>query len=485
MHADETEAGTVAEFSRSLSRGFGKGNFPDPDYENSPDVRDVLCAIRSKAPVVFVSGRAGSGKSRLINYLKEMPEGDRQVVVAPTGIAALGLNAMTIHSAFRLPLGVLDASRLDPEEEISKVFRSMTRLIIDEISMVRADLLDGIDARLKNARRNNRPFGGVQVVLVGDFLQLPPVVSDEDRHLLAGMGYKTPYAFSSRVLQGVRLRVAALTKVWRQNDPEMIQALGEIREGRNVPHAVSWFNTHCARPHRAGVVPLLLTATRSSADAYNRQGYDDLIETASGEISSLDFIAEHSGVFSNSASPLPAPAVLRLVPGLRVMAVRNCQDGKYVNGSLGTVLSFSEGSGGLRDAAVRVLFDGHDVPVQVRAARWIKTQQVWSQEESSIVEKEIGSFSQLPLTPGYALTIHKAQGLSLDDVRIDLGRGAFAPGQLYVALSRARSAEGLSLARPIAEADVRVDDLLVAFLRWAKSASNLEFQSKIRGDFSK
>jgi ATP-dependent DNA helicase PIF1 len=465
--------------SIDASKSEGDAFLPDVVYERSPGIGETLSAIRSGAPVVFISGRAGSGKSKLINYLRKMPSGKSQVVVAPTGIAAQSLSAMTIHSAFRLPLGVINGEELSQEDNISHVFQGMKRLIIDEISMVRADILDGIDKRLQAVRGDSRPFGGVQVVMVGDFLQLPPVVSEEDRDKLINMGYETPFAFSAKVLEGARLRVAALTKVWRQTNPEMIQALGEIREGRNSEHAVKWLNDACARDHRPGVVPLLLTATRTSADEYNKRGIKALVDDADGPVRSAKYAAIRHGIFEKDSKVLPAPEVLNVVPGLRVMSVKNDPSGNFVNGSLGTVLSFVEGEEGLKGSSVRVLFDESEDPVIVEPSCWKKKRQVWSRSEGAPVEEVIGSFKQIPLVHGYAITIHKSQGLSLDDVRVDLGRGAFAPGQLYVALSRARSPEGLSLARPISVEDVRVDELLVAFLRWAREVPNLEFEPNI------
>ncbi len=451
---------------------------PDVAYESSEGIRDVLAAVRSGASVVFVSGRAGTGKSRLIDYMKRMPGGERQVVVAPTGVAALALRASTIHGFFKLPIGVLDADAIAREESgLGSVVRRMSRLVIDEISMVRADLLDGIDARLRQVRENDLPFGGVQVVLVGDFLQLPPVVRQDDREILERLGYETPFAFSARVMQHTPIHVATLKKVWRQTDPDMVEALGDIREGRQVSRAIGWLNERCARPHRPGVVPLLLTATRAAADEYNRRGLEVLRNEADGEARSAEvvFRARASGSFGIEGAPLPAPRELRLLPGVRVMAVRNDPVQKYVNGSLGEVVEAYDGDGVFEDAFVRVRFDGQDEPVRLTPSDWARTRQDWDEVSQSIVETTIGVFEQIPLTLGFAITIHKSQGLTLEDVRIDLGHGAFAPGQLYVALSRAKSVEGLSFVRPIEERDVRVDEMLVKFLAWARSADNLAF----------
>lgn len=446
----------------------------DPEYESQEGIRDVIQAVRDRAPIIFVSGRAGTGKSRLIDYLRRMPEGRGQVVVAPTGVAALALRAATIHSVFRLPIGVIDAAALVSDGvEPSAVLRRMSRLVIDEVGMTRADILDAIDMRMRIARGDPRPFGGVQVIMVGDFLQLPPIVRDEDRSILERLGYETPFAFSAKVMQRAPVRVATLRKVWRQSDPAFISALGALREGRNVQNAINWLNARCARPHRVGAVPLMLTATRATAEAYNADGIADL--QAASPCRMITFTAECSGAFDAKGEVLPAPDILRLCPGVRVMSLRNDPAGQFVNGSLGEVIDLWDGDGDLDAAFVLVRFDGREAPTRIAVAEWTKSRQVWDREADTIAETEVGSFRQIPLTYGYAITIHRSQGLSLDDVRIDLGRGAFAPGQLYVALSRARSIEGLSLARPIELADVRVDTMLLRFLEWTKGADNLEF----------
>jgi hypothetical protein len=450
----------------------------DLDYERQEGIAEVLRAVASRAPVVLVSGHAGTGKSKLIEYMKGMPGGRRQVVVAPTGVAALALKASTIHSLFRLPVGVVDAAGMPEEERFGRLLRIMRRLVIDEISMVRADLLDGIDRRLRDLRKSDKPFGGVQVVMVGDFLQLPPVVTPEDRSLLSKLGYDTPFAFSAKVLATTPVKAATLKKVWRQSDPEMIKALGAIREGRRTEEALAWLNARCARDHREGAAPLMLTATRAAADAYNASGMSALPRAANGRAEGLQvFEAIADGAFQRDNAILPAPRSLELAPGVRVMAVKNDQNGDYVNGSLGVVTEIDMA----RDdgPAAKVRFDHNGLEVWIGFAMWTKTAQAWDDEQGAIVENVVGVFNQVPLVRGYAITIHKSQGLSLDDVRVDLGRGAFAAGQLYVALSRARSAEGLSLARPIEPKDVQVDEMLVRFLEWAKTSSNLAFEKPV------
>lgn len=433
----------------------------DLSYERSQGVRDLVMALEEGVRIIFVSGRAGSGKSRLIRYLPNLPGGHRQAVVAPTGVAALALSASTIHSTFRLPLGIIDKTQLeDLSTRLPAWLSYIDRLVIDEISMVRADILDALDERLRQLRASPLPFGGIQIIMVGDFLQLPPVLCDGDHETLSALGYDSPFAFSAHALRGVSIRRVDLKKVWRQSDPHFIDILGAIREGRQTQDQLDWLNARCVRPHRAGVQPLILTPTREASDRYNREGL-----SWNGHGESRRFVARKWGSFMRPGASLPAPDQLELRCGARVMALRNEPDAGYVNGSLGTVVALSQVKTSSDQGEARVRFD-HGAETSVGIARWVQYEHGWDGAGGHVTKLEIGQFEQIPLAAGYAMTIHKAQGLSLEDLHIDLGRGTFAPGQIYVALSRARSLEGLSLARDITMADCRVDHRLVDFLNW-------------------
>src|SRR3954453_18202336 len=433
----------------------------DEAYERSPGVGEALAAIDAGSPVVLVVGRAGTGKTRLVRYPREGPGGKREGGVAPTAIAALNAQAQTIHSFFKLPPLLLDAKALPDERGFGVLYRRMQRLVIDEISMVRVDLIDAIDARLRAIREDGRPFGGVQVVMVGDFLQLPPVVENDHRPLLHGLGYRTPYAFSARVLENVLVTTVSLEHVYRQDERDFIDILSQIRMGEGLPDAVTFLNERCVGPHRATAQPLLLTPTKAAAERYNQRGLNAL------SADPVIFRAEITGRLEIDRDRLPVPERLELRVGARVMAMKNDPEGRWYNGSLGTVKSIDEGG-------VSVRFDRSGNEYLVSRAEWTKVRQEWNEESQSIENRQAGAYWQIPLIPAWAITIHKAQDLTLDDVRLDFGSGAFAAGQVYVALSRVRTLAGLSLARPLRPTEVQADPMLLGFMEWVQSRNGRE-----------
>jgi ATP-dependent DNA helicase PIF1 len=422
-------------------------------------VRECLAAIDQGHPVVLVVGRAGTGKTKIIRYLRKRAGGECTAIVAPTGVAALNAGAQTIHSLFQLPHHVLNPADLPIGRNFGTMFRRMNRLIIDEVSMVRADILDAIDWRLRRIRGNPNPFGGVGIFMTGDFLQLPPVVTSEARPLLHALGYKSPFAFSARVLQELPLTTISLDKVWRQSDPIFVDFLDNVRTGKNLRETAIYLNEHCLRPHRRSATPVLLTPTRQAADSYNQAGMAAL----PGAAKTYDAVI--LGNFDVAKDRLPAPEHLALKVGARVMMVKNDLMRRWVNGSLGTVVF-------LEEKFAKVKFDLTGEIHGVGPVAWEKIKQVWNEATECIDTQVIGSFSQIPIIHGWALTIHKAQGLTMDDVRIDLGSGAFAPGQVYVALSRVKTMAGLSMSRPLRPSDIEVNPMLIQFTRWLAEKSS-------------
>ena len=409
-----------------------------------PALADAHAALSERTPVVFVTGRAGTGKSHFIRALVEENPDLPQAVLAPTGLAAMNIGGQTVHSFFGFPPRPLIGGADKPSWFFTRIARGLKRLIVDEVSMLRADVLDAMDVHLRAARKSPRVFGGVQMLLVGDFYQLPPVVRGEEGHLLEDAGYASPYAFSAHVLRDAPSSAVELTEVHRQSDLDFIALLSAIREQRGVADAVATLNEMCLE-RTLERRPVLLCATNAVADNYNARG----LAALEGKL------AVYSGAFEGepprtaNADRFPSPMQLQLKPGARVIFTQNDSEGRWVNGSLGTAISLGE-------TIIKVALDAGE-SVDVERALWPQARWVWNASEKRMEVKDEFKYVQFPLAPAWALTIHKAQGMTLDSVEIDLGRGAFAPGQTYVALSRARAMEGLRLARPITERDIRVD----------------------------
>lgn len=407
---------------------------------------DARAAIEGSASVVLLTGRAGTGKSHFIRALVERNRAYPQVVLASTGLAAMNIGGQTIHSFFGFPPRPLIGENDKPNFFFSRLARATRRIIVDEVSMVRADVLDAMDRHLRAARKSVRAFGGVQIVMVGDFYQLPPVVRGEEGALLEEAGYSSPFAFSAHVLRDADVRAFELSHVYRQSDQDFVALLAQIRERRGLSDALEALNAACVGrelPKR----PVLLAATNSVADSYNARGLAALPGDAALYAGGFEGQTPRA---AQQGDRFPAPVSLALKRGARVIFTQNDSEGRWVNGSLGTVAA-------LEASLVKVVLDAGNETVDVERATWPQARWVWNEKEKQMEPKDEFKYVQFPLAPAWALTIHKAQGMTLDSVEIDLGRGAFAAGQTYVALSRARSIEGLRLTRPLQPRDVQVD----------------------------
>lgn len=402
--------------------------------------------VKATGRSVFLTGKAGTGKTTFLKYITETTT-KRFVVLAPTGVAAINAGGSTIHSFFQLPLCpyLPDVKELlteyqTPEryrslrKERVKIIRTLDLLIIDEISMVRADLLDAVDMTLRRYRRNDRPFGGVQLLMIGDAQQLSPVVKDDERHYMAQV-YKSPYFFHSKALQKLDYVTIELQKVYRQKDKDFLDILNAVRENRITSDLLDKLNSRTGAQSgtlKDGTEPIRLTTHNARADEVNVRKLSAL----EGEPS--EFVAEVEGDFPENSYPADEHLVLK--PGAQVMFVRNDTEGKYYNGKIGTVRKISRG--------VVTVSDENGNEIQVIPVEWENTQYSLDEESGEIRPEVLGTFRQLPLRIAWAITIHKSQGLTFDDVIIDAG-SAFAFGQVYVALSRCRSLEGISLETPI------------------------------------
>ena len=404
---------------------------------------------------IFLTGKAGTGKTTFLKYITGTTD-KRFVVLAPTGVAAINAGGTTIHSFFLLPLCpyLPDVKELVTEyqmlghhwnyrKEKLKLIRSLDLLIIDEISMVRADLLDAVDMVLRRIRRNSKPFGGVQLLMIGDAQQLSPVVRENERQYLSQV-YPSPYFFHSKALQKLPYVTIELTKVYRQKDAEFLEILNAIRDNRADGAVLRKLNSR-VEAFGDGEDVIRLTTHNAQADAVNRRKLEQLPGRA------VRFDADVQGDFPSNM--YPAEDSLQLKPGAQVMFVKNDPGGLYYNGKIAKVEDMAE------DGAVTVV-DSEGQVIGVEPVEWNNIQYELDKESGEIKQNVTGSFRQLPLKIAWAITIHKSQGLTFDKVIINAG-AAFAFGQVYVALSRCRSLEGISLETPVG-ADAIYSDSNVA-----------------------
>ena len=395
---------------------------------------------------VFLTGKAGTGKT---TFLKHIVAGcsKRLAVVAPTGVAAVNAGGVTIHSFFQLPLCpyLPDVKELVTEYQMPeknrslrkdrvKILRTLELLIIDEISMVRADILDAIDATLKRYRKNDRPFGGVQLLMIGDVQQLPPVVTESEKPFMDQV-YPSPFFFNSRAFRKLGYIVIELNKIHRQRDAEFTSMLNDIRTGNPSDQTLERLNRRLdpGFDPPSGEYWIRLTTHNHQSDAINREKMDAL------KGKSMIFKAEIDGNYPESA--YPAETELRLKKGAQVMFTRNDTSGSsmYFNGKIGTVTEL--------DPEI-IVTDENGNEIIVNQEKWDNVRYEINPETQEIQAVNDGSFTQYPLRAAWAITIHKSQGLTFDRVIIDAGR-AFSFGQVYVALSRCRSLEGIVLTTPI------------------------------------
>jgi hypothetical protein len=418
--------------------------------EINAQLQAAFDAVGSGRQIVFVTGGAGTGKSTFIRELRARFPEKQSVVLAPTGVAALNAGGQTIHSFCHLPLRPVlpEDVRKEKDEQYLKVIEALQLLIIDEISMVRADVLDGVNAFLRINRKSELPFGGVQIVLVGDLFQLPPVVTPRDAELIRQL-YPSPHFFAARCLKGLKFFPVELEIVYRQKDASFAALLACIRDGAGVADAVGRLNESCVGRALTGR-HLILVPTRKAAGEEN----DARLAALTGKPRTYEAVCE--GTFVKAGDDrLPAPQNLVLKPQAQVMFVRNDAERRWVNGTVGMVTS-------LHDGRVVVELD-NGISHDVEPIEWQDIRYALDEKTKTIVEEVAGTFIQFPLMPAWAVTIHKAQGLTLARVLVDLARGAFAEGQVYVALSRCQTMEGLSLRRPVRAGEVRCSEAAKGF----------------------
>ncbi len=421
--------------------------------EKNQELRNAWDFVEHTGISIFLTGKAGTGKTTFLRTLKEHSS-KRSVTVAPTGVAAINAGGMTIHSFFQLPLSpfVPDASiknRFDYSKEKRKIMRTLDLLIIDEISMVRADLLDAIDSVLRRFREHDKPFGGVQLLMIGDLQQLTPVVTPEEEKVLQRY-YDTPYFFGSKALRSISYVTIELTHVYRQQDSTFITLLNNIREGKATAADLQRLNERYSPAFQpeADSDYIRLTTHNRMAESYNEDQLRNLPSRA------CSFRAETDGNFPEYS--YPADFNLTLKVGAQVMFIRNDNNGRYYNGRIGHVTYVD-------NEKILVLCPGDEDAIEVEVEIWENTKYTLNEKTKQIEAEVQGTFKQYPLRLAWAITIHKSQGLTFEHAIID-AQASFASGQVYVALSRCKTLEGLVLASPIGNAaiinDSRVSDYI-------------------------
>ena len=436
------------------------GSITEIDLDN-PEFQNLWKLINYTDNSVFLTGKAGTGKSTFLKYITAHTR-KKFVVLAPTGIAAVNVGGVTMHSFFNIPFKPLLPD--DPEFQISrlrkrlkynkekqKLIKNLELVIIDEISMVRADIIDFIDKVLRVYGGNMRePFGGKQLLLVGDIFQLEPVVTADMRDILRQV-YPNAMFFSAKAFDAMAIVSIELRKVYRQNDSDFISMLDRIRLGAAGEADIARLNSRVANifNDNSSKMTMTLAARRDTVDHINEKCLNDIMRPL------RVYTGELKGEFPESS--LPTALELQLKEGAQVVFIKNDREGRWVNGTLGKV------SKALPDMLEVELENGdrHVLEPEV----WNNVKYSYDEKSRKIIEKTIGSFVQFPLRLAWALTIHKSQGLTFNNVEIDMGHGAFSSGQTYVALSRCRSLDGLTLRSTIAPRDIFINPAIVSFSR--------------------
>ncbi len=413
------------------------------EIEELPDYRFIKKLVEAEYPIVFVTGGAGTGKSTFINWLVYHYSGN-VLLAAPTAIAATNIDGKTLHSLFQLPLQWITQNGIKKAPYRMDIQKARL-LIIDEISMVNANLLDGVSAFLRKNRGVDKPFGGLPVIMVGDLFQLPPVVKPGLQSFYEKYyGGKTKfYAARSLTETGIAYYAVELSKTFRQADKVFVDVLADIREGRNLDVALKIINSLCTITESPPEGAVWLTPRRSEVDRVNRA---EMLKLPGR---TYHFEGKVEGNYHVHEDNLPSPMTLSLKVGTQIMFTQNDPLQRWVNGTIGTIESV--------EGQVIVKTQPFGKRVKVDKAKWLNFRYNWNHSTKEIEKHETGSYHQYPLIHAWAITIHKSQGKTLDKVHLDLGRGTFAFGQTYVALSRCRELKGLTLSRALTVTDIKVD----------------------------
>ncbi len=408
------------------------------------EFKEALDAIDNSSQNIFITGKAGTGKSTFISIARRTSK-KKIAVLSPTGLSAINVKGQTIHSFFHFPPRLITRDTVLNFKGNDRVYRDLDAIIIDEVSMVRADMLDGIDIFLREfGRSGTLPFGGAQIILVGDLYQLPPVVTEEEKPIINKL-YKTPYFFSSDVFSNNKFKTIEFTHIFRQRDPEFINFLNLVRTGN--------ITSDDLRPLNKNVTDSLndkhvtLTTTNRVAQGINDQHLAEI------DSKLFQFNAAVEGDFPTLGKSLPIELELKLKSGARVMFVKNDKGKQWLNGTLGTVKEVDENM-------IKIKIDDAEggKVVEVGKEEWENIKYEYDAEKRQVEGKVLGKLIQYPVRLAWAITIHKSQGMTFNNINLDFSKSPFAHGQTYVALSRSRSMKGISLTQEIWPNDVIVDE---------------------------
>lgn len=422
----------------------------------SEETLTALNLMESTDQNIFLTGKAGTGKTTLIKYFREQTQ-KKLVVLAPTGVSAINIGGQTIHSFFKFginvtPVGIKKASKAQAD-----IYKKIDTIIIDEISMVRADILDCVDLTLRiNGKDKNKPFGGVQLIVVGDLFQLPPVVTNYEADMFSSY-YKSPYFFDSKVFSQANFKTLELSKIYRQEDKKFIDILEGIRTGNLKDSHLDLLNTR----HDATLLESLdssilddyifLVTTNAMADAINTGKLNE-IQTAR-----IVFKGKKSGQFDRN---FPTNEDLILKEGAKVMLLNNDTEGRWVNGDIGVVTRIND-----KKEEIYVRLENDNTEYLIPKYTWEMIRFSYDKDFDTIDSDVIGAFTQFPIRLAWAITIHKGQGKTYNNVIVDFGRGTFTHGQAYVALSRCRSLEGMILKTPLIKRHIIIDERVSRFMK--------------------
>ena len=417
---------------------------PD-DFVLSEEFETIVEQLENTKDHFYITGKAGSGKSTLLAYFRSVTQ-KNTAVLAPTGVAAIRVKGQTIHSFFGFPPKVIQTRHIKKVRQI-ELLQNLETLIIDEVSMVRADVFDAIDYSLRVHRKKlTQPFGGVQVIVFGDLFQLPPVVNMDESSLLERIYPNGQFFFHSNIFQDAQFKTLELQSIYRQTDDHFIYLLNAVRDGSITHSQIDNLNDSLVENFEMDEGKIILTTTNARASGIN-QNY--LKQLSSEEFS---YRAQATGQFYKEL--FPTDEVLKLKKGAQVIMIKNDPEKRWVNGSIGTIHDIAE-----KKIKVKI---NHKI-YEVKKEKWDRIQYSYDDDQQEVLENVTGSFKQYPVRLAWAITIHKSQGQTFEKVIIDMSQGSFAPGQLYVALSRCISLEGIELLRPLKKSDVIVNKHLIGF----------------------